>query len=72
MDAIENSAPNFERLQYLNLLTFPPRWELRASFARRLAKLGVLRTAVDVFTSLQMWNEVVDCYTGLTKHLLYH
>jgi uncharacterized protein HemY len=34
---------------------------VRASFARRLAKIDVLRSA------LEMWGEVVDCYTVLEE-----
>ena len=33
--------------------------------AKRLAKLGILRSAVEIFLSLEAWDAVVDCYTVL-------
>ncbi|KAJ2711140.1 hypothetical protein H4R19_003392, partial [Coemansia spiralis] len=62
-DADEASAG--ERLQYLYALAMPSQWELERELAGMFMELGVVRSALDIYERLQMWDEVVGCYAML-------
>lgn len=55
-----DSTPQ-ERLRYFYQLDLPPKWEMQAELARRYAALGVLRSALEIFQSIELWEEVVQC-----------
>lgn len=55
-----DSTPQ-ERLCYFYQLDLPPKWEMQAELARRYAALGVLRSALEIFQSIELWEEVVQC-----------
>lgn len=48
-----------ERLRYFYQLDLPPKWELQAELAKRYATLGVLRSALEIFEKIELWEEVV-------------
>ncbi|CAO1634823.1 unnamed protein product [Sympodiomycopsis kandeliae] len=50
-----------ERLKYFYQLDLPPKWELQAELAKRYAMLGVLRSALEIFQTIELWEEVVQC-----------
>ncbi|KAJ2760909.1 hypothetical protein IWQ57_006185, partial [Coemansia nantahalensis] len=54
-----------ERLQYLYALAMPSQWELERELAGMFMELGVVRSALDIYERLQMWDEVVRCYVML-------
>jgi len=58
------SAPVFERLQYIHQLASPPRWKLESELADRWVSLGGLRTALEIYERLQMWAEVALCWAA--------
>ncbi|CAM9795296.1 unnamed protein product, partial [Phaeothamnion confervicola] len=60
--AVADAAPAAERLAFVHALAYPPRWELKRDLATRYAQLGVLISAAQLFESLEMWDEVVECY----------
>lgn len=35
--------------------------------AQRLASLGVLRSALTIYESLQMWDDVINCYVVMDE-----
>ncbi|KAI8361741.1 hypothetical protein BD560DRAFT_404590 [Blakeslea trispora] len=51
-----------ERLAYFYDLLLPSKWEMERELARRFVSLGVLRSAVEIFERLEMWEEVISCY----------
>lgn len=56
-----------ERLRYFNQLDLPPRWEMQAELAKRYATLGVLRSALEIFERIELWEEVVQCLGALGR-----
>ena len=64
---IEDSAPVQERLQFAHLLEFPLRWELQRELGRCWVKMGGVKSAMEIFTSLYMWSDVVSCLMALKK-----
>ncbi|KAJ1735963.1 hypothetical protein LPJ61_000269 [Coemansia biformis] len=60
-----DEAGGAERLHYLYALALPSQWELERELASMFLGLGVVRSALDIYERLQMWDEVVSCYTVL-------
>jgi len=43
----------------------PPRWKVEAELANLLVSIGVVKSALDIFLRLQLWEEVIMCYNLL-------
>ncbi|OZJ03997.1 hypothetical protein BZG36_03636 [Bifiguratus adelaidae] len=56
-----------ERLAYFFQILLPSKWELEKELAERLASLGVIRSALEIFERLEMWEEVISCYQMLEQ-----
>ncbi|KAG0173821.1 hypothetical protein DFQ28_004552 [Apophysomyces sp. BC1034] len=56
-----------ERLAYFYDLLLPSKWEMERELARRFVSLGVLRSALEIFERLEMWDDVVSCYQLLEQ-----
>ncbi|ETI19537.1 hypothetical protein G647_09371 [Cladophialophora carrionii CBS 160.54] len=74
------SASVAERLKYIYQLSPPLRWELEAELAQRWTSMGGLKTALEIYTRLQMHAEVALCLAAtdqeakaveLLKNLLF-
>ena len=61
--SVEDSAPVQDRLKNLHAIVYPPRWEVMRDLAERYAKLGIVTTAAEMFEELELWDDVVQCYT---------
>lgn len=55
-------APAKERLRYFWSLVVPSRWDLEKELAERLGTMGVLRSAMEIYERLEMWDRVVLCH----------
>lgn len=53
-----DSAPA-ERLLYFHQLPLPSKWEMERELAKRYLSLGVIRSALEIFTRLEMWEDAV-------------
>ncbi len=62
---VEAAAPAEDRLKYIHSLAYPPRWELQRDLAMRYMRIGIYGSAAELFTSLEMWDEAVQCYAGM-------
>lgn len=51
-----------ERLRFFWSLVVPSKWDLEKELAERLVSIGVLRSALEIYERLEMWNQVVSCY----------
>ncbi|KAH7096807.1 TPR-like protein [Auriculariales sp. MPI-PUGE-AT-0066] len=60
-----DAAPVSERLAFVHDIPLPSRWALERELGLRLLELGVVKSALDIFTRLEMWEEVVRCYAML-------
>ena len=52
------------RLAYAWQLLLPSRWDLEAELAQRWISLGALKTALEIFERLEMWDKVAICWAG--------
>ena len=65
--SVEESSPVQERLKNLHNIVYPPRWQMLADIAERYASLGIVTTAAEIFTEIEYWDEVVECYKRAGK-----
>lgn len=56
-----------ERLRYFHQLPLPSQWQMERELAKRFLSLGVVRSALDIFTKLEMWEDAVLCLQKLEK-----
>lgn len=59
------SASN--RHQFFYTISFPPSWVANKDMADYYKKLGLFNSALEIFTKLQMYSEVIECYQALDK-----
>lgn len=62
---LEKGASPYERLKYFYQLNLPSTWELEKELATRYLGLGVVRSAMEIFTRLEMWEEVAKCHSAV-------
>lgn len=56
-----------ERLLYIHDLCMPSKWELQRELAMRFLSMGVVKSALEIFERLEMWEEVVKCWQSLEQ-----
>lgn len=61
-----DSCPQ-ERLEYFHQLPLPSKWEMERELAKRYLSLGVVRSALDIFTRLEMWEDAVGCLQRMER-----
>lgn len=61
-----DSTPK-ERLRYFHQLPLPSKWEMEKELAKRFSSLGVVRSALEIFSRLEMWEDAVGCLQKLEK-----
>lgn len=65
--SVEESAPVEDRIKNLHIIVYPPRWHMLRDVAERYASLGIVTSAAEIFTEIEYWDEVVDCYRRAGK-----
>eukprot|EP00934_Nitzschia_sp_Nitz4_P002276 Nitzschia sp. Nitz4//scaffold19_size178191//150805//153585//NITZ4_002008-RA/size178191-processed-gene-0.32-mRNA-1//1//CDS//3329540774//2276//frame0 len=60
--SVEDSSPVQDRLKNLHSIVYPPRWQMLGDVAERYASIGIVTSAAEIFTEIESWDEVVDCY----------
>lgn len=68
--SVEESSPVQDRLRNIHTIVYPPRWQMLADIAERYASLGIVTTAAEIYTEIEYWDEVVDCYRRAGKDSL--
>ncbi|RUS28522.1 hypothetical protein BC938DRAFT_481788 [Jimgerdemannia flammicorona] len=56
-----------ERLAYFYEILLPSKWELERELADKFVSLGVLRSALEIYLRLEVWEDVVSCYRMLDQ-----
>ncbi|KAG9010869.1 hypothetical protein FRB94_009571 [Tulasnella sp. JGI-2019a] len=56
-----------ERLLYFHDIPLPSKWEMEKELATRFLSLGIVRSAMEIFERLEMWEEVVKCWQALER-----
>ncbi|KAI9337687.1 hypothetical protein DFJ73DRAFT_798397 [Zopfochytrium polystomum] len=65
MESTESTVA--ERLNFFFSLIFPSKWDMERELAERLVSIGVIKSALEIFERLQMWDDVISCYQMLEK-----
>ncbi|KAF2219159.1 hypothetical protein BDZ85DRAFT_46526 [Elsinoe ampelina] len=63
----QETAPVSQRLQYIFPLSAPSRWDLESELAQRWVSLGGLRSALEIYTRLELWAEVALCWAATQR-----
>ncbi|KAG4300744.1 hypothetical protein PCK1_002821 [Pneumocystis canis] len=63
----EESASVKERLIYVWQLLLLPRWILEEELANRYLSFGMIKSALEIFERLEMWEKIAICWTALNK-----
>ena len=66
----EDSSPVQERLKYVHGIVYPPQWKMKHDLATRYASLGIVTSAAELFTTVEDWDSVVECYKRAGKENL--
>jgi hypothetical protein len=56
-----------DRLLQFHSLGLPPSWEMEKELAVRYMSLGIVKSALEIFTRLEMWEEVARCWMSLER-----
>eukprot|EP00178_Gracilaria_changii_P024774 TRINITY_DN749_c0_g1_i1.p1 TRINITY_DN749_c0_g1~~TRINITY_DN749_c0_g1_i1.p1 ORF type:complete len:974 (-),score=175.29 TRINITY_DN749_c0_g1_i1:14614-17535(-) len=51
-----------ERNAFVYGSSLPPRWELKKELAIAFGRMGLVRSAMEIFEQLGYWDELVDCH----------
>lgn len=63
LSAVSAEQPSSDlRLAWLYCSYLPPTWRLEALLANACISLGLVKTALDIFLKLKLWEEVIACY----------
>ena len=68
--SVDESSPVQDRLRNVHSIVYPPRWQMLRDLAERFAQLGIVTSAAELFTEIEYWDEVVDCYKRAGKEKL--
>jgi tetratricopeptide (TPR) repeat protein len=63
----EEGAPVSERLEFFYAIALPARWQLEKELAQRFIGLGVIKSALEIFRRLEMWEDAVRCYATIDQ-----
>ncbi|KAI9302722.1 hypothetical protein BJ944DRAFT_269499 [Cunninghamella echinulata] len=66
-DENEDVADAKERMGYIYDLLLPSKWSMERELGHRFMGLGVIKSALDIFERLEMWEDVVACYQMLDQ-----
>ncbi|WVO18500.1 hypothetical protein L204_106217 [Cryptococcus depauperatus] len=56
-----------ERLKYFHQLPLPSKWEMEKELAKRFMTIGVIRSSLEIFTKLEMWEDAVLCLQKMDR-----
>lgn len=56
-----------ERLLYVYSIPLPSKWEMERELALRFLSIGVVKSALEIFERLEMWEEAVKCWQALEQ-----
>ncbi|BGP16213.1 hypothetical protein JCM10213_007070 [Rhodosporidiobolus nylandii] len=63
----EDVASARDRLEQFHALALPPAWEMERELAVRYMALGITKSALEIFTRLELWEEVARCWMSLER-----
>ena len=63
----QNDAPVQDRMVNVFSLLVPTKWELEVELGQRFVSIGVVRSGLEIFTRLQMYEKMISCYQLLDE-----
>ncbi|THH14130.1 hypothetical protein EW146_g6171 [Bondarzewia mesenterica] len=60
-------SPLTERLLYVHSIPLPSKWEMERELAMRFLSIGVVKSALEIFEKLEMWEEAVKCWQAMEQ-----
>ncbi|KAJ3345386.1 hypothetical protein HDU83_004116 [Entophlyctis luteolus] len=64
----DHDSTAFERLSYIYMISVPFKWELESELADRFVSIGVVKSALEIYERLQLWDKVVSCLQMLERN----
>ncbi|KAG0250795.1 hypothetical protein BG011_008075 [Mortierella polycephala] len=56
-----------ERMHHFFSVPLPSKWELEKELAEQYMSLGVIRSALEIFERLELWEDVISCHQFLDQ-----
>ncbi|KAG0239422.1 hypothetical protein BGW41_007686 [Actinomortierella wolfii] len=56
-----------ERMHHFFSVLLPAKWEMEKELAERYMALGVIRSALEIFERLELWEDVISCHRFLNE-----
>ncbi|KAG0056576.1 hypothetical protein BGZ83_004358 [Gryganskiella cystojenkinii] len=63
----DETSTTRERMHHFFSVLLPSKWELEKELAEQYMALGVVRSALDIFERLELWEDVIACYQFLDQ-----
>ncbi|KAK4877079.1 hypothetical protein RN001_009585 [Aquatica leii] len=66
VNSVKKEEPlGLNRLGGVYSTNFPPIWEIEAQLAELMLNTGLIKASLEIFLRLELWDEVIVCYTLL-------
>ncbi|KAF9096640.1 hypothetical protein BGX23_010818 [Mortierella sp. AD031] len=63
----DETSTTRERMHHFFSVLLPSKWELEKELAEQYMALGVIRSAMDIFERLELWEDVIACHQFLDQ-----
>ncbi|KAF9210655.1 hypothetical protein BGZ59_009145 [Podila verticillata] len=63
----DETSTTRERMHHFFSVLLPSKWELEKELAEQYMALGVVRSALDIFERLELWEDVISCFQFLDQ-----
>ena len=63
----DESSTTRERMHHFFSVLLPSKWELEKELAEQYMALGVVKSALDIFERLELWEDVIACHQFLDQ-----
>ncbi|KAG0305038.1 hypothetical protein BGZ98_004666 [Dissophora globulifera] len=63
----DETSTTRERMHHFFSVLLPSKWELEKELAEQYMSLGVVRSALDIFERMELWEDVIACYQFLDQ-----
>ncbi|KAF9274765.1 hypothetical protein BGZ68_000377 [Mortierella alpina] len=63
----DETSTTRERMHHFFSVLLPSKWELEKELAEQYMSLGVIRSALDIFERLELWEDVIACHQFLDQ-----
>ncbi|KAF9438318.1 hypothetical protein BGZ76_008706 [Entomortierella beljakovae] len=63
----DETSTTRERMHHFFSVPLPSKWELEKELAEQFMSLGVIRSAMEIFERLELWEDVISCHQFLSQ-----